>query len=85
MPQISRFYGIIILMNFKDHYPPHFHAWYNEYRITVNIDDGEINGTMPARAIKLILEWWEINKSQLIECWNKAQAGIPLGIIDPLK
>lgn len=85
MPQISRFYGIIILMNFKDHCPPHFHAWYNEYRVIVNIDDGVINGTMPARAVKLILEWWEINKSQLIECWDKAQEGLPIGMIDPLK
>ena len=85
MPQISRFYVIIILMNFKDHCPPHFHAWYNEYRITVNIADGEINGSMPARAIKLILEWWEINKDQLTEYWYRAQTGKPLGTIAPLK
>lgn len=65
MPQISRFYGIIILMNFNDHLPPHFHAWYNEYKITVNIDDGEVNGNMPARALRLILEWWELNQEAL--------------------
>ena len=39
MPQISRFYGIIILMNYKDHLPPHFHAIYNEYEIIVNINN----------------------------------------------
>ena len=44
MPQISRFYGIIILMNYKDHLPPHFHAIYNEYEIIVNIQDGETKG-----------------------------------------
>lgn len=40
MPEISRFYGIIILMNFLDHTPPHFHAWYNDFKITVTIQDG---------------------------------------------
>ena len=70
MPQISRFYGIIILMNFNDHLPPHFHAWYNEYKIMV---------------LRLILEWWELNKEALMEVWNKAHSGIPLGTIEPLK
>ena len=85
MPQISRFYGIIILMNFMDHLPPHFHAWYNEYKITVNIEDGEVNGTMPARALRLILEWWELNKETLSETWNDACSGVPLRTIEPLK
>ncbi len=85
MPQISRFYGIIILMNFHDHLPPHFHAWYNEYKITVNIEDGEVNGNMPARALRLILEWWEKNKEVLMETWDMAQSGIPLNPIEPLK
>jgi hypothetical protein len=85
MPQISRFYGIIILMNFNDHLPPHFHAWYNDYKIIVNIADGEISGNMPARALRLILEWWDINKDVLMETWNKAHSGVPLGTIEPLK
>ena len=85
MPQISRFYGIIILMNFNDHLPPHFHAWYNEYKITVNIKDGQVNGIMPGRALKLILEWWDMNRVALMDTWEKAQNGIPFGQIDPLK
>ncbi len=85
MPQISRFYGIIILMNFNDHLPPHFHALYNEYQVTVNINDGEVSGNMPIRALRLVLEWWEIHQEELNECWRRAQAGIPLGKIDPLK
>ena len=72
-------------MNFNDHLPPHFYAWYNEYKITVNIEDGEINGNMPARALRLILEWWELHKEALMEVWNKAHSGIPLGTIEPLK
>ena len=54
-------------------------------KITVNIDDGEINGNMPARALRLVLEWWELNKDTLMEFWNRAHSGIPLGTIDPLK
>lgn len=84
MPQISKFYGIIILMNFMDHCPPHFHAWYNDYKIVVSINDGEVRGVMPARALKMILEWWKINRLQLASIWERAQAGMPLGTIEPL-
>jgi hypothetical protein len=40
---------------------------------------------MPARALKLILEWWELNKDALAETWNRAHSGVPLGTIEPLK
>ena len=63
----------------------YIHAWYNEYKITVNIDDGEVDGNMPARALRLILEWWELNKEALMEVWNRAHSGVPLGTIEPLK
>ena len=46
MPQISFFYGIIILMNFSDHAPAHFHAWYGDYKIIVSIKDGIVKGEM---------------------------------------
>ena len=52
-------------MNYMDHIPPHFHAIYNEYEIIVNIDDGETKGVMPARALRIVLEWWELNKDAL--------------------
>jgi len=55
------------------------------YKITVNIDDGEVNGNMPARALRLILEWWELNKEALMGVWNRAHSGVPLGTIEPLK
>jgi hypothetical protein len=48
MPEISRFYGIIIRMFFNDHLPPHFHAAYSEYNAQINITTGEIvNGELP--------------------------------------
>ena len=85
MPEISRFYGIIILMNFLDHSPPHFHAWYNDYKIIVSIEDGTITGEMPKRALKLIIEWLKLHRIELISLWDKAQNGVPLQKIEPLK
>ena len=85
MPQISRFYGIIILMNYRDHLPPHFHAIYNDYEVIVSIGDGEIKGNMPVRALRLILEWWEINKEALMDRWERCRVGLPLDKIEPLK
>jgi len=85
MPQISSFYGLIILMNFKDHAPPHFHVWYGDYKITVTIRDGVVEGKMPGRALKLVFEWLELHREALLEEWEKAQRGEPLSTIEPLK
>ncbi len=75
MPVISRFLGIIISMYWDDHLPPHFHAKYGEYEITVNIEAGVIEGKFPKRALRLVLEWYESHKVVLIEncelCRNK--------------
>ena len=85
MPQISTFYGLIVLMNFKDHAPPHFHVWYGEYKITVTIEDGIVTGIMPKRALKMVFEWLEIHREELFETWKKAQKGEKLINIEPLK
>ncbi|MBI4646770.1 MAG: DUF4160 domain-containing protein [Bacteroidia bacterium] len=85
MPEISRFYGIIILMNFKDHKPPHFHAWYNEFKITVTIRDGIVKGEMPQRALKLVFDWLEQHREELLKIWELAQKGEQLRKIEPLK
>ena len=85
MPQISTFYGIVILMNFSDHAPAHFHAWYNEYKAIISIKDGVVKGEMPGRALKMILEGLEQHKEELMENWEKAQNGDPLNKIEPLK
>lgn len=85
MPQISTFYGIIILMNFSDHVLAHFHAWYNEYKIIVSIKDGVVKGEMPGRALKMILEWLDMHREELMANWENAQNGNPLERIEPLK
>lgn len=72
-------------MNFTDHAPAHFHAWYNEYKAIVSIKDGIVKGEMPGRALKMILEWLEQHQEELMENWEKAQKGDPLEKIAPLK
>ncbi len=56
MPEISRFLGIVIGMFYRDHVPPHFHAAYGEYEITVDIETGVVHGRFPKRALRLVLE-----------------------------
>lgn len=85
MPEISRFYGLIIYMNFKDHAPPHFHVWYGDYKAIVTIKDGIVKGEMPKRALKMIFDWLEIHQTELIIDWEQAQNGEPLNKIEPLK
>ena len=85
MPQISFFYGIYILMNFADHNPPHFHAWYGDYKVTISIKDGIVKGEMPGRALRLILEWLDLHREELMDNWMRAQKGGTLEKIEPLK
>lgn len=56
MPVMSRFLGIAIAILNRDHDPPHFHATYGEFYITVTIRDGQIRGELPRRARALMLE-----------------------------
>lgn len=84
MPEISRFYGILILMLYSDHNPPHFHAKYGEYEVTVDIETGIVTGSMPKRALSLILEWYEIHIDELKEMWKLAESRSPLKKVPPL-
>lgn len=72
-------------MNFTDHAPAHFHAWYNEYKAIISIKDGVVRGEMPGRALKMILEWLDQHKEELMDNLEKAQKGDPLEKIEPLK
>ncbi len=71
MPEIARFYGIIIKLFFGDHPPPHFHAIYGEYNAIFNIETLEIiEGDLPNRAVKMILEWGLEHQKALLDIWN---------------
>ena len=85
MPVISRFLGIIIAMYWDDHAPPHFHAKYAEYEITVNIHTGVIEGKFPKRALRHVLEWYELHKNELIQDWELCQNDEAPNPIEPLE
>jgi hypothetical protein len=85
MPEISRFYGIIIYMFYSEHNPPHFHVKYQEYEATIEITDGIVHGILPRRALSLIFEWLDIHKDDLLENWKLMAERKPLNKIEPLK
>ncbi len=85
MPELSRFLGIVIFMNFNDHNPPHFHAKYGDFQMTVEIESGIVNGTFPKRALSLVLEWYEQHKIELLDDWNSMKATGEFKKINPLE
>ena len=85
MPEISRFLGIAIFMNFNEHPPPHFHAKYGEYHISVEINTGVIEGRFPKRATRLVMEWYEIHQEELLDNWNSLRETGEFQKIAPLE
>jgi len=78
MPEISRFYGIIVKMFIKDHFPPHFHADYGEHSAMINIESGEvIEGFLPRRALRLVQDWTELHKEELLYDFDVLSKGQP--------
>ena len=64
MPELSRFLGIVIGIFPREHVPPHFHAVYGEYQITVEIQSGIVHGDFPKRALRHVLEWVDLHQSE---------------------
>ena len=85
MPELSRFLGIVIAMYYRDHPPPHFHAIYGEFDITVEIESGQVSGGFPKRALTHVLEWSTLHQQELLEAWALARLSRPLPKIDPLE
>ena len=86
MPEVSRFFGIVIAMYYKEHAPPHFHAKYAGQRAAFAIHDlSMIEGTLPRRALALVLEWAFQHREELMENWQRAQRREGLLKIQPLE
>ena len=86
MPEISRFYGIVIRMYFDEHPPPHFHAEYGEDEVLININTlAVISGKLPSRALGLVVEWASLYQAELNILWERARNMESLGKIEPLK
>jgi hypothetical protein len=86
LPELTRFFGIIISMHYNDHSPPHFHAKYVDMQVSIRIKDGlVIDGSLGARALRLVEEWRILHKAELLDDWSLAQARQPLVKIEPLE
>jgi hypothetical protein len=84
MPIISRFFGIVVFMNYNDHLPPHFHARYQDREVTVDIKTGLVQGKMSRRELRMILEWSEKHADELLQNWDRARERKPLEPVPPL-
>ena len=85
MLELSRFLKIVIVMFYRDHAPPHFHATYGDFDIEVSIEDGVVTGKFPKRALRHVLEWYDLHKEELLDNWQLATKRKPLKKIPPLE
>ena len=85
MPEISRFFGIIIRMFYEDHNPPHFHAEYQGKKAVFDFHGNRLKGNLKSKtAAKLVREWVDFHVLDLEEDWALAQEGKEIKKIDPL-
>ena len=86
MPEISRFFGIIVQMYYSDHEPPHFHVRYSGQKALISIETlALLRGRLSPRALGLVTEWAAMHRAELIEDWNLARAEAQLKPIPPLE
>jgi len=86
VPQISRFFGIVVYMYFNDHHPAHFHAEYGEDEAVYTIETLEvIRGALPRRAHGMVVEWATLHRSELRNNWERARDMRTLLEIGPLE
>jgi hypothetical protein len=86
MPEISRFFGIVIAIYWRDYGVPHFHAKYGGQRASFSIGDLRLlEGELPPRVTALVLEWAFLHRDELLENWSLATARKPLKSIKPLE
>ena len=89
MPEISRFFGIIIRMYAEPdvpHHRPHLHAYHQNDVAVVAVDEIDIiAGSLPRRQRRLVEAWAELHQTELLENWNRLQGGEPPVPIEPLQ
>jgi len=88
MPELCRFYNIVIKMLYSDntqHHKPHIHVYHNEHAATVGMDGELLAGSLPVKQLRLVLAWITIHEDELYAAWNKAVRDEPFGKIEPLR
>jgi len=85
MPEICRFFGIIIRMFYDEHNPPHFHAEYQAQKAVFDFRGNMLKGNLNSRtAVKLVREWIDIHFVELEQAWTAARQYQAIKKIDPL-
>ncbi|HEY3355412.1 MAG TPA: DUF4160 domain-containing protein [Polyangia bacterium] len=85
MPKLSEFFGIAIYMYYREHAPPHFHAFYGGEQAEIGIEGLQVlAGSLPPRALGLVVEWASLHQDELRRAWEQAVAHQPLDRIAPL-
>lgn len=84
MPEISRFFGIILSLYWQDHNPPHIHFTYGDYACSISILDRVVDGTAPAKVIAKVNQWIDLHEDEILSAWEKAQRGEKIEKIPPL-
>jgi hypothetical protein len=86
MPEISRFFGMVIAMYYNDHAPPHFHVRYGRQKAIIGIDPiALLAGHLSPKAHALVLEWAALHQAELMADWQLARQQALLNKIDPLE
>lgn len=87
MPELSRFYALVIKMIYTDsgrYNKPHVHVYYGDYEASIGIDGELLAGSLPVKQLRLAQAWLSLHEEEAYAAWNKAVAGKPFNKIDPL-
>ena len=85
MPEICRFFGIIVSLYWRDHNPPHIHFTYGGYECSISVTERIVDGKVRSKVITKVNEWMDLHESEILSLWEKAQKGEKLFHIEPLK
>jgi hypothetical protein len=86
MPEISRFFGIVVTMHYNDHPPPHFHVRYGGQKAIMEIGTLDLrDGSVSRRVLALVKEWAALHQAELMDDWELARQEEPLNRIQPLE
>ena len=88
MPELCRFYGIIVKMIYNDndrHHKPHVHVYYGEYEASVGLDGEVLDGSLPLKQYRMLSGWLALHEDELYRAWNLAVRGMKFDRIEPLR
>lgn len=86
MPEISRFYGMVIKMYYENgerHHKPHIYVYYGEYEAVIALDGEILTGDVPGKQYKILMQWIVLHKSEIEELWQRAIDNKPLDKVEP--